>query len=533
MSKHGYLLTGGRIVDGTGAPSYRADIAISGDRIARIAPSIDDCADLTVIDVSDLIVTPGFVDVHSHSDAEVFRNSGAEAKVFQGITHEVLGQDGMGYVPRRLDGLEQVATALQAWNGEPPAEMSDITSVAAYLESIEGRSATNIAMLAPHGGLRLMVMADPTQVATDVEVDAMCSILAEAFDHGAVGLSGGLAYYPGQFADSAELIALCRVVARYDGYFAPHHRNYGPRAFESYREMLEIAKAADVRLHLTHANLSFPINIGRAPDLLALIAEYQEQGCSITLDTYPYDSGATSLFELLPSWLKIGGTREMLKRLQQLGDVTALAHEMEVAGSDSFHHVPIDWDRISFSGLRHPKWKKYTGLSIAAAANQVAVEPTRLVVDALVASDLDVGVITHYGNADNMEHLLLDPRHCLGTDGLLAGDAPHPRAYGSFARYLAHYIRDEKRIDLAEGIRKITSLPASILRLAHRGKIQEGYYADIAVVNLPAVKDASSFNAPRSRAVGFPHVFVNGVPVVLDGKHTGSTPGAGLRPIRN
>lgn len=532
MSEPGHLLRGGVLVDGTGAAPRRADVELRRGLVTAIGPALDPRG-LTVVEVDGRLVTPGFVDIHSHSDAEMFRQAEPGAKVFQGVTHEVFGQDGMGYVPRRPDALPQVAAALRNWNGEAPAELADITTVTELIAHVEGRSLTNVAMLVPHGALRLMAMADPTQRASREELEVMVEILARALEDGAVGMSGGLAYYPGQFADQLELIVLCEVVASYQGYFAPHHRNYGPTAFESYREMLEVARLSGVRLHLTHANLSFPMNKGRAEELLDLVAEYETAGCTVTFDTYPYDSGATSLFELMPSWLKSGGSTAMLERLAALDDDGALSHELEVSGSDSFHHVPMDWDRIRLTGLAHPGWKRFTSMPVSEAAATAGTTPTRFVVDALLACDLDVGVTTHYGNLDNKERLLRDPRHCVCTDGLLAGDAPHPRAYGAFAHYLAHYVRDERRVSLEEGIRKITGLPASIARLDRRGTLAVGHAADVAVIDLPRVRAGSSYAVPRARAEGFDHVFVNGVPVVLDGALTGHRPGRGLRPRRH
>lgn len=532
MSEAGYLLRGGRVVDGSGETDAVADVAIRGERIEAIGRGLRSVG-LHEIDVSGRIVCPGFVDMHSHSDAEILRSPSAEAKVFQGVTHDVVGQDGMGYVPRRHDGLPEVAAALRNWNGEPPGTLEEITSVRGYLDDVTGRVATNISVLAPHGALRLMVMDDPTQPATTRELNSMLSILRDALEQGAVGMSGGLAYYPGQFADSEELIALCEVVAQLDGYFAPHHRNYGPRAFESYREMLEIAKRSGVRLHLTHANLSFPVNKGRAGELVDLIDEYERGGSQITLDTYPYDSGATSLAELLPSDLKRGGSAALLERLRTIAEESRFRERMEVDGSDSFHGVPIEWSRIRLSGLRHPALKQYIGLTVAEASRRAGVSAARFVIDALIACDLDVGIITHYGNLENMERLLVDPRHCLCTDGLLAGDSPHPRAYGSFSRYLSHYVRDTRRVGLAEGIRKVTSLPASILRLNDRGQLKEGYFADVTVLDFDRVTDTSSFENPRTPALGVDHLFINGVPVIWKREHTDRTPGRGLAPRRS
>lgn len=525
-----YLLRGGRIIDGTGRPARVADVLVQGNRITRVAPGLQVGEDVVQIDAGGRIVCPGFIDMHSHSDAAFSAQMNVDAKSYQGITHEVVGQDGMGYVPRDVDGLSIVSGLLRNWNGPPPEFLTEVTSVSEYLAAIKGRSGTNVSVLVPHGALRIMALKEPSSRVPDTaETARMREILTEALDQGAVGMSAGLVYYPGQFAKTEELIALCEVVADADGFFSPHHRNYGPDAFVAYEEMLEIARRTGVRLHLTHANLSFPMNAGRAEELVALIDRYEADGCEVTFDSYPYDSGATSLAELLPSSLKSSGGAEFWRLLEDSDLVELVRESMEVRGSDSFHGVPVDWTRIRLSDLPHPSMRHYLGLTVAQAATIAGLSAADFVVRVLAMCELDVGVITHYGNIENTERLLTDRRHCVGTDGLLAGESPHPRAYGAFSRYLSQYVRDTKAIGLEEGIRKITGLPAGILGLDDSGKVAENYRADLVVIDLDEVRDSASFDNPRERALGTEYVFVNGVPVIWNGKDTGSRPGKGVR----
>src|SRR5581483_10290362 len=300
------LVRGGRVIDGAGNPWYRADVGIAGDRIAAVGRLGDDEAART-IDADGLFVCPGFVDMHTHSDLRLLAEPMHEAKVHQGATLEVLGQDGLSYAPVTDAVLEQLRSQLAGWNGDPPGFDWSWRSVGEYLDRLDRGIAVNAAYLVPHGTLRMVAMGLDDRPPTEPELREMESLLAEGLEQGAVGLSSGLTYAPGMFADDDELVALCDVVARYCGFYCPHHRNYGSHAIEAYGACLEIARRSGCALHLAHAHLGFEVNRGKAPELLAMIDGARADGVDVTLDTYPYLAGSTYLHAYLPGWVHAGG----------------------------------------------------------------------------------------------------------------------------------------------------------------------------------------------------------------------------------
>jgi N-acyl-D-amino-acid deacylase len=332
------LIRGGRVIDGSGAPAFPADVGIAGDRIAAVG-RVDEAAART-IDATGLFVCPGFVDMHTHSDLKLLTEPLHEAKVCQGVTLEVLGQDGLSYAPVTDEVLEQLRAQLAGWNGDPPGFDWSWRSVAEYLDRLDEGIAVNAAYLVPHGTLRACAMGYDDRAPTGPELAHMRRLLAEGLEQGAVGLSAGLTYAPGMYADDDELVALCEVVHDFGGFYCPHHRNYGLHALEAYADQIEIARRAGVPLHFAHAHLGFDVNRGRAPELLALI---DGSGIDVTLDTYPYLAGATYLHAFLPSWMHAGGAQETLARLRDPSLRERLRVEMEIEGSDGFHEIPIDW----------------------------------------------------------------------------------------------------------------------------------------------------------------------------------------------
>ena len=340
------LIRGGRVIDGAGNPWYRADVGIAGDRIAAVGRLDDEPAE-RVIDADGLFVCPGFVDMHTHSDLQLLANPPHEAKVCQGVTLDVLGQDGLSYAPVTDDVLEQLRGQLAGWNDDPPGFDWSWRTVGEYLDRLDADGiAINAAYLAPHGTIRMCAMGYDDRPPTADELAHMKRLLAEALEQGAVGLSTGLTYTPGMYADDDELVALLEVVREYGGYYTPHHRNYGRRALEAYADCIEIARRSGVPLHLAHAHLGYPINKGRAPELLALIDQARDDGIEVTLDTYPYLAGNTYLHAFLPSWMHVGGSAATIERLRDPALRERLRAELEDEGSDGFHEIPIDWSVI-------------------------------------------------------------------------------------------------------------------------------------------------------------------------------------------
>jgi N-acyl-D-amino-acid deacylase len=506
------------VIDGTGAPRIRADVAIHNGRIVPVG-AVDPGR---VIDASGLVLAPGFIDMHAHSDLAVLTDPDHLAKTAQGVTLEVLGQDGLSYAPNDEPSLRRLRRQLSGWNGDPDGFDWDWRTVCGYLDRVDRGSAVNVAYLVPQGTLRMMCVGNDDRPATRGELDAMCTLLEDGMRQGAFGLSSGLTYVPGMYADTAELAALCRVVADHGGYYSPHHRSYGAGALDAYAEMVAVAEVSGCPVHLTHATMNFAVNAGRAQELLDLIDAARERGVDVTLDSYPYLPGATTLAALLPSWAAAGG---MLS--QRLSDPEAraqMAADLNVNGSDGCHGVPIDWSTIQISGSRDPA---VIGLSVAAAAG--GRDPAEFCFDLLLADDLSTSCLMHVGHEENVRAILRHPAHLIGSDGLLVGDRPHPRAYGTFPRFLGHYTRDEGLLTLEECVAKATGRAARRLGLTDRGTVALGNAADLVLFDPATIADRATYEQPRLTPAGIPYVMVNGELVIDGGSRTDARPGRAIR----
>ena len=515
-------------MDGAGNPGFRADVAVTGDRITDVGRLGDPTAART-IDVSGLVVAPGFIDMHSHSDVQILANPSHEAKVHQGVTLEVLGQDGLSYAPVTDEVLEHLRRQLRGWNDDPLGFEWSWRSVGEYLDRLDQGIAVNAAYLVPHGTIRMLVMGQDDRVASPGEIKQMRQLVATALEEGAVGMSAGLTYVPAIHADDDELVALCEVVAQYGGYYSPHHRNYGSHALEAYAACIEVARRSGVALHYAHAHLGFEVNRGRAHELLAMIDAARADGVEITLDTYPYLAGSTYLHAVLPSWCQTGGHDATIARLQNPELRERLRAEMEVAGSDGFQGVPVDWSVIVISGSARDHNSQLVGRTVAEAASAAGRRPIDFLCELLVDEQLGTSCIEHIGNEENVRRIMTHVAHMAGSDGILVGNRPHPRAWGTFPRYLGYYARELGIITMEQAVRKLTSLPALRLGFTDRGLVRPGMAADIVCFDPATVIDKATYENPRQTPDGIPFVIVNGVAVVDEGRHTGWLGGKALR----
>ncbi|MFI8825973.1 amidohydrolase family protein [Streptomyces sp. NPDC053431] len=521
------------VVDGSGGPSYRADVAVHDGRIAAIVKegAAAGCQRPTarrVLDVEGLVLSPGFIDMHAHSDLALLRDPDHSAKAAQGVTLEVLGQDGLSYAPVDDRTLDEVRRAITGWNGGGPGDTTvdfDWRTVGEYLDRLDGAHggrgiAVNAAYLVPQGTVRMYATGWADRPATESELDHMRRLVAEGLEQGAVGMSSGLTYTPGMYATDAELTELCRVVARYGGYYCPHHRSYGAGALEAYAEMVRLARDAGCALHLAHATMNFGVNEGRAPDLLSLLDEALAAGADITLDTYPYTPGCTTLAAVLPGWAHEGGPEALLARLRDAGTAERIRHDLEETGSDGCHGVPVEWHTIEVSGVTAPALREWVG-------RRVPDWPTarRL----LLEDRLGPTILQHVGHEENVRAIMRHRVHTGGSDGILQGAKPHPRAYGTFPEYLGRYVREESVLGLEECVAHLTSRPARRLRLPDRGLVREGHVADLVLFDPATVASAATYETPRALPVGIPHVLVDGRFVIEDGHRTQALPGRTVR----
>ena len=528
MTDFDLLLRGGRVIDGAGNPPVHADVGVVGDRIAAVG-RLAGVSATRVVDAEGLVVAPGFVDMHTHSDLQILANPSHDAKVCQGVTTEVLGQDGLSYAPTTDATLEQLRGQLRGWNDDPPDFQWDWRSVGEYLDRLDRGVAVNAAYLVPHGTIRLQVMGNEDRPATVAELEEMQRLVAAGMEDGAVGISAGLTYVPGMYAPDEELVALCEVAASYGGYYSPHHRDYGRHAIAAYQACLDIGRAAGIPVHLTHAHLGFPINRDRAPELLSLVDDALEEGLDVTLDTYPYLAKSTYLHALLPRWVQEGGTDRALARLRDPESREVMRVEIEDTGHDAYHWVPTDWSTVVVSGVSAESNRRYIGRSIEESAHEEGRRPIDVYCDLLASDELGATCVDHVGNEENVQAIMRHRAHMGGSDGILVGDRPHPRAWGTFPRYLGHYVRELGVLSLEDAVRKFTSLPAQRLGFHDRGLVRPAMAADLVVFDPVTVSERGTYEDPRQQPTGIPYVVVNGVIAVDDGRRTDAQAGRSLR----
>ena len=531
------VFRGATVVDGTGADRYRADVTVTDGFIAGIAgiAGIGDGATDTdagaarTIDADGLVLAPGFIDMHAHSDLRTLVERDHPSRVTQGVTCEVLGQDGLSYAPVDDTTLPALRRQIAGWNGDPEDFDWSWRTVGDYLDRLDRGIAVNACYLVPHGSVRMLAMGWDNREPDRAELNRMRELVAQGMREGAVGMSSGLSYTPGMYAGTDELVELCEVVAAYGGYHSPHQRSYGAGALGGYAEMIEISRRSGCPLHLAHATMNFGVNAGRAAELLELIDAGLSEGCDISLDTYPYLPGSTTLAALLPSWSAEGGPDATLARLDDPASRERIRRDVEERGSDGNHGMVVDWQTVQISGVQEPNLSDAVGRTVAEIAAARAVSGTEAFFDLLRADRLGTTILHHVGNEENVRAIMRHRAHTVGSDGLLVGARPHPRAWGTFPRYLGHYSRDLNVLTLEETVARMTGRPARRLRLDRRGLVRVGHHADLVLFDPRTIADTATFEQPRQAADGIVEVLVNGTSVLTDGTPTGALAGRALR----
>ena len=524
------VIRGAKIFDGTGLPWFWGDVAVKDDTIVEVGTASDASAK-RVIEADGRALAPGFIDMHTHSDLQPLINNLHEAKIRQGVTTDVIGHDGLGLAPIIPETARILQEQVTGWNGVADFDW-DWSSLTTYLDRFDNNTAVNVAMHVPHGTVRMAVMGMDDRVPTDAEMTKMKAIIDQCMREGAIGLSTGLTYSPCMFATDDEMVDLCTMLRPYRAFYSPHHRNYGMYALKGYADSIDIGRRAGVPVHLTHCHFGYPVNKGRAPELLKLIDDARADGVEITMDTYPYLPGNTYLHAMLPSWVHSGGNAAILERLQSPEQRAKIQHEMEVEGSDGFHNVPMGWEMVQISGVVEGDYDPaIIGMYLPDAAERAGQSNFDFFADLLIATRLSTASLLHIGNEENVQTILQHPAHTVGSDGILVGARPHPRGWGTHVKFLSHYVRDMGLLSWEEGIRKMTSATARRIGAMDRGVIRPGMKADLVLFDMDTLKDTATYDNPRSYPEGVHHVVVNGTLVVDDGETVGTTPGIALREI--
>jgi N-acyl-D-amino-acid deacylase len=523
MDNFDVILKNGRVFDGTGGPWYRSDIAIHGDTIAEVGPLGQFGAD-QVIDCGDMAVSPGFIDMHSHSDLMVFEDPSLGPKLLQGVTTELLGQDGIAAAPVKDEGRTDWRRHLSGLLGNPGIDWN-WSSFDEYLSSLDQAGpGPNLACLLPHGNLRLWVMGMEDRKPTPAESQEMIALLHKGFEAGAVGLSTGLIYPPCSYADEEELATLCSEMVPYGGFLVVHLRSEDVQLFEAVDEMLRVCEKSGVPLHISHLKAGGRAQFGKAGELLYRLEAARQRGIEVTFDQYPYTAGSTMLFAILPEWLQKGGPDQMIERLKDTSIRERIL--MEVATRTS--STAIDLTDIRISAVGSQQNKHVEGKNLLELEEALGKSLIDAVCDLLVEEDLNVSMILFLADEEDVRTILKHPLQIACTDGLLGGK-PHPRLYGAFPRILGHYCRNLGILDLQEAIRKMTSAPASRLGLRDRGLLRPGMKADLVVFHPQEVIDTATYEEPRRHPKGILHVIVNGKQTVREGEILEARAGRVLR----
>ncbi|MCC6179795.1 MAG: D-aminoacylase [Chloroflexi bacterium] len=515
------LFTNARVVDGTGSPWYRADVAVSGGRIVAIGRRLDGEAART-IDVADRVLAPGFFDMHSHSDVMLLAEPRHEAKVFQGVTFELLGQDGLSYTPVTPEVREQIRRHLAGLNGDDPRAGWGWTSVSSYLDRFDGRVSVNVGYLVPHNAIRIGALGWADRPATPAELDRMQGIVEEGMQDGAFGISTGLTYPPNVWSNTDEMVAICEVAARYGGIYVTHMRGHGDALLDPIRESIEICQRAGLPLHISHLKAARLGSAANVRGVIELLEGARTAGLDVTFDSYQYNAGSSMFHSVLPDWVHAGGPDAELARLSS-------PHVRARIRATWSEQAPA-WDRLTLSYLRSEGRRWMEGMTVAGAIAASGKDPTDFVCDLLLDEELGVGHVSQASGGDeDLVALLTHPYQMMGSDGIHLGSATHPRTFGTFARVLQHYVRERRVLRLEEAIRKFAAFPAARLSIANRGLVKVGMWADLVAFDEATVAENATFERPRQLASGFSHVAVNGRLVLDEGQHTGATPGCPVR----
>lgn len=520
------LIKNGLIIDGTGNAPYKANVVIEGETLRVVH---DEPESKRVIDAEGKYVTPGFIDTHSHSSVMVNVDPYLAPKLFQGITTELVAQDGMGPAPVNEETLGPWVKAMAGLEGQYDFEWPWRT-VAEYLDHVDSLDlGPNIAYLAPHGNLRMVSMGLDNRKPTPEEQQKMDQELQDAFDAGAFGMSTGMIYPPCMYADIEEFISLGKVIQKNGGIFVTHQRSEADDILDSMDEILTIGRESGCRVHFSHFKCCGKKNWDKVPKVLEKLDRAKAEGMVVSFDQYPYVAGSTMMSVILPPWAHDGGTIKLLERLKDPQLRERMKHDIwnGIKGWDNF----VDFaglEGIFITFVKNPESEKYVGMNLVELGEATGKEPLDAVFDLIRDEENIVGLVDFYGTEDHVKEFMSRPEQNVCTDGII-GAKPHPRLYGAFTRVLGKYTRDENLFPVETAIRKMTGKAADMLGLKNRGYLKDGYAADVLVIDPDTVQDKGDYNEPKVLSEGIDFSIVNGKILIDEGKATPQRAGRVLR----
>ena len=525
------VIKSGRIYDGSGGSSYVADIAIEDDRIAAIG-QLETDADL-VIDAQGLAVAPGFINMLSWANDTLIEDGRSQSDIRQGVTLEVLGE---GFSMGPLN--EMMKRDMLESQGDIKFGI-EWTTLGQYLEYLERKGvSTNVASFIGAATVRIHVLGYQDRAPTSKELRQMRRLVARAMREGAVGISSALIYAPGVYAETDELVALAEVAGRYGGIYISHLRSEGNNLLEALDELITIALKANVASEVYHMKAAGKANWHKLDAMIEKIEKARSEGLRITADMYNYTAGATGLDAAMPPWVQVGGHMAWITRLKDPSIRRRVVREMSTP-TDEWENLYLlagSAENVLLVGFKNEKLRNLTGKTLAQVAKLRGKSPEETAIELVIEDDSRVSTVYFLMSEENVKKQIKLPwvSFCsdagsLAPEGVFLKSSTHPRAYGSFARLLCKYVRQEKVITLAEAVRRLSSLPAGNLKLEKRGKLETGYYADIVVFDPDTISDHATYEKPHQYATGMVHVFVNGTQVLKDGEHTGAKPGRFVR----
>ncbi len=516
------IIKGGTVVDGLTENALKVDLGIIGEQIQALG-DLRGAIGKLMIDATGRVVSPGFIDIHAHSDAaQVLLNPKCESKIRQGVTTELTGNCGGSSFPLKPEASDEEKEFLAKVN-----LTRDWQNLEGYFARVKkGGVAFNYATLVGQGTIRSLIMNEDRRKPTADELDRMKKFVAEAMEQGAVGISSGLEYTPSGFASTEEMVELCRVAAPYGGFYATHVRSEDQAVVEAIAESIHIAESAGLPLQISHFKSCGRTNWWKVPMLIDLVEKAQQKGLKVTADRYPYTAYSTGLSINFPRWAMDGGSEALVKRLKD----PELRRKMRDETMEKMEGT--SWEDILIVDANNESDKKFIGKRISEAAAEMHQDPYEFSCDLIVEEGGNVDIVGFGMNDETTELVLRHPLVMLCSDGFalapygpLHRGMPHPRNYGTFPRFLRMYVREKKLVSLPVAIKKMTSMPAAKLGLKDRGAIKKGNFADIVVFDPLTIADKATYTEPEQYPVGIDYVIVNGKVVIDHGNHTGVLPG--------